>query len=328
MKPSDPTVLRLRAHLASVTRRYPDAWSQLAGFRRDKKALGGWPDWCDVPLSAAYAIVTAGTDRQPSNTDASVVGGLGTWRLTQGVYRFDADLLEALWTTPIERVPAELLYRLPEWCVYLETPGRQFSNARMHGCFVWLEWDVNARRTELRTIIDTGDMLYPLILHLLPGGTLEACLDAAMGESLRNMPTDRNMPAGLWEAARDIMRQVWPGIIALTLYLCSDEPDMTNSAGTAATPRPPTRRKDGTIIPASAPVEWVIGSRLGRQLRQARSQQHQGGEHAAPRPHVRRAHFHHYWTGPKAAGQTLSLRWLHPVLVGAGDVPVTIRSVE
>ena len=50
-----------------------------------------------------------GSDRRPDKADVAVVGGLGAWRLTQGVYRYDAELLEALWTTPIERVPAELL---------------------------------------------------------------------------------------------------------------------------------------------------------------------------------------------------------------------------
>jgi hypothetical protein len=78
MRPDDPTVQRLRRHLAAVKARHPAAWNQLAEFRRRKQELGGWPGWCDVPLSGAYAIVTGVHPKagRPSAADVAVVGGL------------------------------------------------------------------------------------------------------------------------------------------------------------------------------------------------------------------------------------------------------------
>ena len=309
--------------------RYPQAWDQLARFRRQKAKLGGWPSWCDVPLSGAYAIVTGGTDRRPDDADVAVVGGIGTWRLSQGIYRYDPDLLEALWTTPIERVPAELLYRLPEWCLYLETPGRSIGSTPLLGAFVWLEWDTHPpHRTELRALLDTADYLYPIILHLTHE-TLDGCIDAALAEILRHMPETKTLPSGIWTDFRTCLREIWPSLISLVLYLCSQEPDVADESGAARMPvRERPRTREGKLIPASAPAAWVIGARIGAMLRQARSIESAGGTHASPRPHIRRAHFHHYRTGPRSGQQQLVLRWLHPILVGGGDVPVTIHPVK
>ena len=45
-------------------------------------------------------------DVMPMVVDTMTIGGLGIWRMTQGVYRFDPDLFEALWTTPrVNRLP-------------------------------------------------------------------------------------------------------------------------------------------------------------------------------------------------------------------------------
>lgn len=321
--------MRLRRHLASVTAKYPRVWEQLANFRRDKSKLGGWPAWCDVPLSGAYAIATAGRDGiLPTGPEVAVIGGLGTWRMTQGVYRYDPDLLDALWTTPIEQVPIEMLYRVPEWCVYLETPGRMAGRLPLLGSFLWLEWDTHPpHRTELRALLDTDDYLLPLILHLT-SATLDTCIDAALAETLRWMPEEQSMPSGTWQDIRSSMREIWPPLISLALYLCSEGPDVMGERGELVLPERPRPRKGGGIVPASSPCAWVIGSRIGAALRVGLRSESAGGRHASPRPHVRRAHWATYWTGPKTAPQKPLLHWLHPILVGAGqDLPVTIHPV-
>ena len=70
---------------------------------------------------------------------------------------------------------------------------------------------------------------------------------------------------------------------------------------------------------------WLVWRSLGARLRQAR--ENNGGEHASPRAHVRRAHWHSYWMGTRDE-QQLSLKWLHPILVGVGDLPISIKHVQ
>jgi hypothetical protein len=250
--------------------------------------------------------------------------------MTQGIYRYDPELLEALWTTPVEKIPVELLYRLPEWCVYLETPGRGYEGLSMHGAFLWLEYDVPTGRSELRALLDVEDgQLIPGILHL-DQPDLESSIEATLGESLKHMPLDQSLPAGAWQAIRESFRTLWPSLISLALYLCSEEPDVMTERGAAERPTRPRPGKRGDIIPASAPTGWVIGSRLGRALREARERDPQGGTHASPRGHVRRAHWATYWTGPKSTPQKPVLKWLPPIPVNlqTDDLPATIHPVE
>ena len=54
-----------------------------------------------------------------------------------------------------------------------------------------------------------------------------------------------------------------------------------------------------------------------------------------PRAHVRRAHWHGFWTGPRdperAEERRFDLRWLPPIPVAVDDVndlPVTVRPVK
>ena len=59
--------------LQSFTRLYPDAWKQVDEFRARRKELGGWADWCFLPLAATHAIVSRGK-AIPSSTQARNIG--------------------------------------------------------------------------------------------------------------------------------------------------------------------------------------------------------------------------------------------------------------
>ena len=62
---------------------------------------------------------------------------------------------------------------------------------------------------------------------------------------------------------------------------------------------------------------------IGASLRVAwQRKEAEGGTHAGPRPHVRRAHWHSYWTGPQAQleWRKVILKWLSPILVNVEDV--------
>jgi hypothetical protein len=124
-------------HLIAAGRLYPKAWRQADQLRADrgKSGLPTWPSWCYLPMAAWYAIVSGGKGRLGLDRigDVGRLAALGSWRGTQGVYRFDQDLYEAVRATPIEcDLPAEILYRLPEWCVYVETPGTGDGRLQIH----------------------------------------------------------------------------------------------------------------------------------------------------------------------------------------------------
>jgi hypothetical protein len=106
---------------------------------------------------------------------------------------------------------------------------------------------------------------------------------------------------------------------SMLLYLCSDGPDVRRVA------LPP-----GSGAPraaANSTRALQVGWRLGAALRAAqRYHSGRGGEetgrHVAP--HLRKPHWHHYWTGPlnEPEQRQLVLRYLAPISVGS-ELPVT-----
>ncbi|WP_295430181.1 hypothetical protein [uncultured Thiodictyon sp.] len=54
---------------------------------------------------------------------------------------FDPTVAAAVAGTPLAGdLPNDLRYRLPEWCVSIETPGRTWEGRTLHGFWVHLEW--------------------------------------------------------------------------------------------------------------------------------------------------------------------------------------------
>lgn len=322
--PSAPLPRALQ-HLTAVSQAYPKFWRTYERlFEVRGRNLPDWPRWCYCPLAGAYGVVSAGSDSMLSPTkllDVSRVGALAAWRPTKGIYRFDRDLGEALVETPLDgELPHEVLQRLPEWCVYVETSGLV---AGLHGFFAHLEWDANDGRQELRLLLDRDDGLLPIALHLVPGG-LVASIQAFEREALAQWAAHGAQP---WMQpppmpTRQLVATLAP-LVSLLLYLCSESPDY----GDREPPTHPSRKGHRT---ATEPRSWDVGVRIGAALRGARERPAEPGDgtHARPRPHVRAAHWHLYWTGPKTAPQKPALRWLSPILVGVGETVATVRTVK
>ncbi len=327
-------------HLAALGRLYPGAWKQIERFRADRgRGLPDWPAWCYCPLAGAYAVVSGGGDNRVPVDHAHHVGqvaALAAWRATKGIYRYDPELLDALWNTPVTGdLPAEVLHRLPEWCVYLELGGRESLLGPLAGAYAHLEHDAGDGRQELRLVLDAGGALLPVPIHL--AGGLEAGLEAAHGEAVWQWtaagPRTGDQVRGFQEqlgAARPAIREAIEPIVSLVLYLCSEEPELADRAGQRRRPGPPPPLPSGRRPAAQAPTTWDVGLRIGATLRRARdaeASEPTGGTHASPRSHMRRAHWHTYWTGPGRTDPVL--RWLSPILVGAQeDLVPTVRPVE
>jgi len=366
--PNPDYVDRPLKHLQSLPAQFPRIWQQVDDLRgRRGKDIPDWPQWCFMPLAGAYAIATQGRDDvQPRGVDVGVIGALAAWRPAQGIYRFDPTLFQALWDTPVEGdLPTAILERLPEWCCYVPIePARTLLGITARGFFVHLEHDTNTHHRELRFLVDMDPLhLTPVVLHL--AGNLSECLHEAMEETRRNarkygMGTVYNPDGSLseFQAATPEERErlvdyvtryteergseIEP-LVSLTLYLCSTNAEILGRDGQLKPlnrPRLKHTKRGTRLFPPPAAEVWEVGYRLGATLRAAApgvSGPDRGGTHATPRPHLRRAHWHAFWTGPKAkpgrenTDRKLVLHWLPPVLVAAGEagvIPTVHRVTE
>ena len=308
-------------HLNAASKLYPDAWRRVDMFRTSKGAdLPDWPNWCFLPFAAWYAIVSGGGNLPLARAgDVAKLAAVGAWRYTQGIYRFNDDVYQSLITTDFDReMPIEVLYRLKEWCVYIEVPGSD----EMLGFFAHLEHDINTGKDELRLLIDSADALIPIILHM-GDWTVETAIEKAFGVSISNLfmignTHDAGELKSQQEKVIEYNARLAKHCLSLLLYLCSDEPDIERVEGELPERTKPKKTKKGwQFFPPSKPKVWNVGKEIGEQIRKWQKAP-TGAEHASPKAHIRRAHWHGYWTGARAAeSRKFIYKWVAPVFVNS-----------
>ncbi len=313
--------------LSKVTKKYPKAWKQVDQFLDGKgKDLPKWADWCFLPAAAAYSIVSSGGDMNIDQvTDVSEVSSMAAWRLSKGVYRFDQDLFESLWFTPIDhKLPIDLFFKLPEYGLYIETPGKLYEKRELHGFFVHLEEDVNQGHIELRLLLDTSSGLVSLPIHLNEQGIHESLIDF-FDYSKKQVHEHFGVDTDLVKSsvmADHAIKEIMP-LISLVLYICSTNSELINSKGQTTPNRAQAKKikKKKKFFAAQQTELWEVGLIMGAKLRAAKDH----GESKegvsvvgkkGPSPHSRRAHWHSYWIGPKS-NQKLELKWVNLILVKA-----------
>ncbi len=334
---------RAREALIQAGRDYPDAWAQAESFRAARGPGFDWPDWCYLPLAGSYAVVSHGGPTRLSLdkiADVSRVGAMCAWRITQGIYRFDPAVYDAVIDTPVGGdLPCSVLTQLPEWCVYIETPGMELSSGRLHGFWAHLEQDANTHATELRLLLDQDHALSPVPLHMGQWPLSEAIARAVDLASVHSLQL--GVPVSAGEARKEWRSWAEP-LLSLLLYLCSAVGDISGR-GVPGNPVPTKTRRGGVkLFAADGPKTWDVGVRMGAAQRSAyQAAQTQGaGDGTSPRGHVRRAHWHGFRSGPRlradgseipADQRQFDLRWLPPIAVNLPDVallPATVRPVS
>ena len=138
--------------LQSASSRYPGIWSCLESVRRHPRetcGLRGWQPWCYMPVNAvAGAMGHLHRDRYSQDMvdvllsgETRLVSALAAWRMTKGVYKFDPTVLKAIMGSDVkDGLPEEAFLRLPDWSVYIPTPGVDFSDGLpMHGFFAYVD---------------------------------------------------------------------------------------------------------------------------------------------------------------------------------------------
>lgn len=320
------TIPRPLNHLISFIKLYPSTSQMVNNFRRRRgKDLHDWPDWCFMPMAGWYAVVCEDNQLRSDQIlplhlglDVGRLASLATWRYSQGIYQFDADFLAALSDTQIlGDMPSEVLYRLPEWCIYIETTGRKWTDAELYGFWAHLEYDINTGRSELRFLIDTENGLLSTTVHLGPWTVTEA-VDRAHAEASRHANA-AGLPFNLGiNYVQKLAANINP-LISLLLYICSDAPDIDDERDPGTSPKRPAPRKTKSgwqLFPADKPRFWKVGRQIGGQLRSVADICNDTGR--TVKVHVRRGHWHGYWTGPRDSERQFIYKWLMPMVV-AGE---------
>jgi hypothetical protein len=373
--PLESTEERVRRPVKLVTafaQRYPGVWKHVDRLRANRDEISKrfeWPPWCYLPWGGAKGIIALGGARDFGflNMEGAFLATLGSWRITKDIYIFDETVFKELWKTPIEgKLPIDVLHRLPAWCVYVAFPEPRLLRSSDHpgqeayGFFAHMNH--SGEGPALMMALDFGSVdrinadrigLAPYTLELREGSDLLQCL-TAMDAKIR-----AKHPAGYQFSERFVeslgsreecervllpqsVREVLEPLLSLAVYLCSTSAEIRAQdplRGLRKSITKKTRRGGVRTFVSDAPQVWEVAFRIGATLRAAASAIGHGGDgggtHASPRPHIRRAHWHSFWTGPKATvgkpevpPRELIVKWIPPIAVAVGPDGEIIPTVH
>lgn len=237
------------------------------------------------------------------------------WSRCRQVYAFDAELELALADTDEVRIPIRILDRLPYTCFYVEFACDGIFSSRHHGAFVHA----------IKTDTNGYDFLFLRLGSDSKMDTLMIQFDHGTddGTFIINRTSDVDN-----RFHHPDMEEFSMFILNAILYLCAENAEISENPVTKQTYRPYTKPKNKF----SEIQKWDCGIRYGKMIRKQKQdvnwneREEKGKRKSSPvRPHMRRAHWHHYWTG---TGRTeLVLRWIEPVMVGTGETCTVIHKI-
>ncbi len=303
-------------------------------------------DWCQMPIAVpTNLLATAGYTPIECVRDGASLSACYLWRQYKIIYDFAGPLAEELAqqafdVSALDTLPVQfLIENMPYPCLYLRTHTISPNAA---GAFVWIERDVNTLQAELRIGIVSNDMdsIFNICLNLVNGGTLEDCLRATIEYTENNLDKASELEKKIIEKETfDEMSslKLLPTlaivvVLQLLLYIESANAEVEDNREQKAVYRQPRKKSD--IKDRFREVRQVeVGVRVSRALLSAkRSGNLSGGGHGAGKgssksSHMRRGHWHHYWTGPHDGERKLILKWVAPTVIHPDDLDAEIPNV-
>lgn len=335
-----PRPKQLLQEMESLVR--SEAWRIIRLFRAQNRDR--IPEWCYIPQDDLIRLVIQYKLLPPHLLMKGIAPLviLSPWRATQGIYRFDPDRLARLTKAPfLGEIPVEALQLLPEWCVYIDLPEPVvFSGKSFPGFFA----TCNTQGGEPQLVL--GWIGGPGVGFEIDGLPLKGTLEESIEHMIRTVVAKRARTAigtrfsRLGEEDRKDLRSRFRFALPILLYLASVNAEIRSRHGDQSQPE---KRERLAVVKkgkhkAPGPRGWDVGWRHGPSLPRRghgngeEADQSHGGKHRFLRPHIRTAHFHHYWVGSKSdpSGRRLILRWLEPMEVNvedSGDLVPTVREV-
>lgn len=245
------------------------------------------------------------------------------WRQTKLIYEFDKTLVEELTAQTDLAVASEMLKRLPFECAYIMTPNLFSYNDEPVDGFMCLK-----RHDVLQVLFVAWNKKNGTTNE----GLLDIHLDAKTLEESDKLSQETSVRRGLISEHAP-STHTGNGIIQLLLYLCAANADIKERRPSTTTAKKTSKTTD------KRPVRhWDVGVRVGATIKRNRSytvrttQSADHKQHARPRPHLRRGHWSHFWTGKRgSADRKRVLKWIEPVYINANspdDLPTTIHKVK
>lgn len=291
-----------------------------------KRKTESFDEWRRTDIGGKYSYST-------------MLAAICPWIYTKQIYEFDDEFVKELVKTPYEgKVPLQVLQKFPNFSIYIkanidcmEVPN--MPNVRCAGFFCCIA-DRDFAKGSDRTLIFVkhfvdkhkpedvfvDSVMLPLYGDLDIMGHYDHS-EKLHREKLEKIGHDFTVSDKARKDSNNLALDV-KKLINIVLYLCSTNLDVVDK--TPGVKRHPFKLHWGgrkvskfQLLAALSPKVFVVGEKIGSQLRE---EDRLAKASTNPiRPHVRRAHWHGYWTGPRTGERDFILKWIPPTLVGTNN---------
>ncbi|MDR1550293.1 MAG: hypothetical protein LBT06_17145 [Hungatella sp.] len=304
------------------------------------------PEWRvhdDVLLDGSYNVPSEYYLRHLSVT----IAALASWRQYKEVYRFAPEMETILYEQADCDIPMEVLLYLPFPCFYVETP--QLCDQKYHGFLVSLD---QAEQGEQRVLLhciaikkeDTLDFKL-FEIPFLPGKTLKEGIFDAVTFVRDEIPSakGKELLIAFAEDHAQYRLEVISRLCQLILYVTAQNADIKEQQPGRSGSRSPGKNIKDKYREIR---NWDVGYRIVNKLvnteqSEKRPQEAEKSERedeassktrTSPMPHLRRGHWHTYWTGKRnAKDRKMILKWIPLTQINCTSVkelPVTINQYK
>lgn len=229
------------------------------------------------------------------------------WAQNKQVYKFHAELELSLSDSEDIKLPVRVLDRLPYHTFYIDFADDGIYKSNFHGAFVNIVPKKNGYLLYVERIKDDGRAMFGNVA-MVPQEE-----DGTFLFSKENFSTEIDNDCNKdWKEFSFFL-------LNALLYLCADNAEIKESSVTKSTYRP-----GKTIKNKFSEIRlWECGYRYGTVIRNSKNNEKLKSKKSYnvtvdrkfPVAHTRRAHWHHYWTGPLKGERKLVLHWIAPTFV-------------
>lgn len=322
-------------------------WSELDYIRNLLRRKYPVPDDIYITLyETLYAMnynkVQKEDERLEAVKDATIVSALASWRISKEVYTFSERMEELLYAQAGDfRLPVEVLQRMPYPCIYIEAGHLQED--KYHGFFVYFDTTID-REFYLRFLVIDWEAkeFETRTIEITDGKTVKEGLEAPLRK--QHMGLEGEVLESRVEKEIEEYRALTEKMLQLVLYICAENADISINDTQKASRKisSPELVKDKY----REVRQWDVGFRVVKKLNKniigkdspkadAQELSLQKGEQKrnSPLPHLRRGHWHAFWTGKRDGTEERKLifKWIPFTYVNVGNVeemPVTINYID
>lgn len=257
---------------------------------------------------------------------AEMLQALAIWNRYRQVFEFDPEMEKMLTEMDFpDSMPVDVLKNVPYPSFYVQSAFLE-EMIGIDGFVVCFDSDSKGNNLKIRLEFLDENTGFSIPIRLVPGKSLKDSMDCDV----------RPIPLGIQTDEFGDTLELAEYCLKLVLYLCSDNKDVIPAVEPKRTENP-----NETVLQKVKPSTvntWKVGAQMIRIFKKFRgsavkASQQEAESHSKRRPHLRKAHWHHYWTGSKQdpQGRRLVLKWIQPVFINddsSSDIGEQINSVH